>query len=219
MRAPRAAIIACLTLLGAVTLGRAGNARSGDTAASGAAASTAPCQEAIVNPVSGYAECVLPRGAPVDPPPPRPPAVTLAVFDFELDDVRPAALLLGEVNDHRATLEKVSSEARRVLGRSGRYIIVDPNVTGAVPDDAASLRDCNGCEAGMALQLGAEQALVGVVRLVTQTDYYVLVQIRDARTGKVLDQQGANFAGGPEDWASGVRMLLEHQVLAAADTP
>jgi hypothetical protein len=31
------------------------------------------CQVAIVNPVSGNAECVEPRGAPVDPPPPRPP--------------------------------------------------------------------------------------------------------------------------------------------------
>ncbi len=219
MRAPRITIIACLTLLGVATLGRSGIARSSDTPATGPAARTAPCQEAIVNPVSGYAECVLPRGAPVDPPPPRPPAVTLAVFDFELEDVRPAALLLGEVNDHRASMEKVSSEARRVLGHSGRYVLIDPNMAGAVPDGAASLRDCNGCEAGMALQLGAEQALVGVVKLVTQTDYYVLVQIRNARTGEVLDQQGANFAGGPEGWASGVRMLLEHQVLASADAP
>jgi hypothetical protein len=31
------------------------------------------CEEAIVNPVSGVAECVNPPGAPVDPPPKRPP--------------------------------------------------------------------------------------------------------------------------------------------------
>jgi hypothetical protein len=31
------------------------------------------CQEAIVNPVTGFAECVKPRGAPVDRPPERPP--------------------------------------------------------------------------------------------------------------------------------------------------
>jgi hypothetical protein len=30
------------------------------------------CEEAVVSPVTGYAECVRPRGAPVDPPPPRP---------------------------------------------------------------------------------------------------------------------------------------------------
>jgi hypothetical protein len=31
------------------------------------------CQVAIVNPVSGNAECVEPHGAPLDPGPPRPP--------------------------------------------------------------------------------------------------------------------------------------------------
>ena len=78
-----------------------------------------------------------------------------------------------------------------------------------------SLRNCNGCEAGIALQLGAEQSLIAVVTRVTQTDYYVLIQIRDARTGTILDQQEANFAGGDEGWASGVRMLIKHQVLAS----
>ena len=78
-----------------------------------------------------------------------------------------------------------------------------------------SIRNCNGCEAGIALQLGAEQSLIGVVTRVTQTGYYVLIQIRDARTGKILDQQEANFAGGDEGWPSGVRMLIKHQVLAS----
>jgi hypothetical protein len=33
----------------------------------------AKCEVAVVNPVSGYAECVKPRGAPVEQPPSRPP--------------------------------------------------------------------------------------------------------------------------------------------------
>jgi len=52
------------------------------------------CQEAMVNPVSGHAECVRPFGAPVAAPPPRPPVVKLAVFDFELEDATPAAALI-----------------------------------------------------------------------------------------------------------------------------
>ena len=87
----------------------------------------------------------------------------------------------------------------------------------AKPVTERSLRDCDGCETAIALQLGAEQSLVGVVRRVTQTDYYVLVRIRDARTGKMLDEQEANFAGGADGWASGVGMLIKHQVLASAD--
>jgi hypothetical protein len=32
------------------------------------------CKQAVVSPVSGFAECVDPRGAPVAPPPKRPDA-------------------------------------------------------------------------------------------------------------------------------------------------
>jgi hypothetical protein len=80
-----------------------------------------------------------------------------------------------------------------------------------------SLRNCDGCEAGIALQVGAEQSLIGVVTRVTQTDYYVQIQIRDCKTGKVLNQQQANFAGADDGWASGARMLIKHQILVSAD--
>ncbi|MGH8230492.1 MAG: hypothetical protein ACRESY_01580 [Steroidobacteraceae bacterium] len=36
----------------------------------------AVCEEAVVSPVSGFAECVKPRGAPVAPAPKRPPPST-----------------------------------------------------------------------------------------------------------------------------------------------
>jgi hypothetical protein len=206
--------IACLTLLGAAISAYSGVALCSETPEVKPSAPAALCKEAIVNPVSGYAECVRPLGAPVDPPPPRPPVVKLAVFDFELDDVTPAASFLGQTTSDEATMEKVSSEARRMLAESGRFILVDVSKIDAEPVRSRSLRNCNGCEDGIALQAGADQALTGVVKRVTQTDYYVLVQISDAQTGKVLNQQDANFAGGPDGWASGVRMLLKHQVLA-----
>ena len=143
--------------------------------------------------------------------------VKLAVFDFELEDVTPAASLLGQSTNNEATMEQVSSEARRLLERSGHFLLVDVSKIDAEPVKAKSLRNCNGCETAIASQVGAEQVLLGVVKRVTQTDYYVLVQISDAQTGKVLNQQDANFAGGPDGWASGVRMLLKHQVLAPID--
>ena len=177
----------------------------------------AVCEEAMVSPVSGHAECVRPFGAPVDPPPPRPAVVKLAVFDFELEDATPAAALMGQRTSTAAVLDKVSSEARRMLTESGRYLLIDLPKTEAEPVRTKALRNCQGCEAGIALQAGADQALLGVVKRITQTDYYVVIQITDARTGQVLDRQAANFAGGPDGWASGVRMLLKHQVLAPTD--
>lgn len=111
----------------------------------------------------------------------------------------------------------VSSGARRMLAESGRYLLIDVSDVDAEAVRTRSLRGCGGCEAGIADREGADQALIGVVKRITQTDYYVTIQITDARTGRVLDQQSANFAGGPDGWASGVRMLIKHQLLAAGE--
>ncbi len=153
--------------------------------------------------MSGMPNALIPLGARVDPPPPRPPVVNLAVFDFELEDATPAAALLGQTNLNEAAMGKASGEARRMLAESGRYHLIDISKVDAEPVREKALRNCEGCEAGIALEVGADQALVGVVRRITQTDYYVVIQISDARTGKVLNQQSANFAGGPDGWASG----------------
>jgi Protein of unknown function (DUF2380) len=143
--------------------------------------------------------------------------VKIAVFDFELEDVSAAASLPGETDADSTRLKDVTSEARRVLAQSGRYSLIDVSKVDANAVTEQSLRNCNGWDAGIALQLGAEQSLIGIVRKVSMTDYYVLVQISDCRTGKVLNQQEANFAGGDDGWASGVRMLIKHQILASAD--
>jgi Protein of unknown function (DUF2380) len=142
------------------------------------------------------------------------PPVKIAVFDFKLEDASPSAALLGKSTSSAATMETVSSAARNELAHSGRYTVIAASKVAA----AQKLpQDCDGCEAAIALQLGAEQSLAGVLTKVTQTDYYVRIQVRDARSGKLLDQEEANFAGGEEGWATGVRMLIKHQILASAE--
>lgn len=140
---------------------------------------------------------------------PAPAPVRIAVFAFELVDATPSQVLLGKSTSEAATLAKVTQAAREQLAQSGRYRVID-----ASQATAQRLGDCDGCEAALGLKAGADQSLLGVVKRVTQTDYYVLIQIRDAHTGRLLDQQGANFAGSEEGWASGVRMLIKHQILA-----
>jgi hypothetical protein len=143
--------------------------------------------------------------------------VRLAVFKFELVDETPAAAPQNKATSTATAMDNVTFGARSELAQSGKYSVIDASSTdvNAVPNK--SLRDCEGCEAGLALKLGADQALIGVVKRATQTDYYVWIQIRDARTGKILDQEAANFAGSEEGWASGARMLIRHQILPARD--
>jgi Protein of unknown function (DUF2380) len=146
---------------------------------------------------------------------PTPTPIKLAVFDFELEDASPTAVLQGKtLSNADEQLRKATSAARNELAQSGRYALVDVSKVETKPATEKTLRRCDGCEAGIAQQLGAEQSLLGVVIRATATDYYVLIRIRDTRTGKLLDQESANFAGSEEGWASGVRMLIKHQVLA-----
>jgi uncharacterized protein DUF2380 len=141
------------------------------------------------------------------------PMPKIAVFDFELEDLSAASVILGQATTSSASLDRVSQMARSAMTKSARYDVIDPTQAATKISPHTALKDCDGCETQAALELGADQSLIGLVRRVSQTDYYVVIQIRDAHTGKVLVQEAANFAGGEEGWASGVRMLITHQVL------
>ncbi len=88
-------------------------------------------------------------------------------------------------------MQAVTAEARKVLVQSGRYSLVDTAGVDAEPVKDRSLRGCNGCDAGIALKLGAEQSLIGVVTRVGKTEYYALA----ADFGQP-NRQGAQSASG-----------------------
>ena len=149
------------------------------------------------------------------PAPAAASTVKIAVFDFELEDVSAAgAASMSDAAGDSTRMHAVTEEARRVLAQSGRFSIIDTNAIDAQPIKDRALRNCDGCDAGIALKLGAERSLIGVVTRVAQTEYYVSLRITDTGTGKVLDEQSAFFTGADDAWASGVRMLLEHGILA-----
>jgi hypothetical protein len=149
----------------------------------------------------------------------KPAPIRIAVFAFELEDDSPAAILVNQRDSRAEIIGKVTSEAGQELASTGRYSIVDGSRSTAKVVQDKVLRDCEGCEAQLALQLGAQESLIGVVKRVTQTDYYVLVRVRDARTGKILDQEEANFAGDESGWPTGARMLIKHQLLPGLEAP
>jgi hypothetical protein len=71
MSARAAAVVGVLLLMGAAS-GLSQRACAQDEAAKATPPPAQHCELAVVSPVSGYAECVKPRGAVVEPPPPRP---------------------------------------------------------------------------------------------------------------------------------------------------
>ena len=139
--------------------------------------------------------------------------VKLALFQFELDDF--SAALTGETPADQAQLATVTDEIGKLLEQSGRYALIDVSRTDAPPAKSHGLRDCNGCDAAIALQLGAEQSLVGVVKRISRTEYQVRFQLRDAKTGTIVAEADSGLRMGALDsWGRGARRLIKDRLLA-----
>jgi hypothetical protein len=103
-----------------------------------------------------------------------PSLVRIAVFDFELDDFSAGGGIAGDAAAGLAQLDRATSEARRVISQSGRYSLVDVSSAEGEGVKSRSLRACNGYEAAIALKLGADQSLVGVVTRIGRTECTVV---------------------------------------------
>lgn len=139
-----------------------------------------------------------------------PAPVTLAVFDFELEDTTAASAGASAASD-ASYLAEVTAGVREALGQSGRYRIVD---VGGEAAKAHALRDCGGCEAAIAQSLGADQSLIGVVRRVSRTEYTLGFQVRDTRTGAVLARADSGLhLGADYSWKRGAVRLVSDRLI------
>jgi hypothetical protein len=141
-------------------------------------------------------------------------SIKLAVFPFELEDTSAAADTSGDPASDATSLADSTDAIRQLLAKSGRYQLVEVSAAGAEAAKAPALRDCNGCDSQIALGLGADQSLVGVVRRISRTEYIVGFRLRDARTGAVLAtadsglRMGANYS-----WSRGATQLVRDHLL------
>ena len=148
---------------------------------------------------------------------PEVPAATqtptkIAVFDFELEDTSAGASFTGKSASDAKQLADVTSEVRRLFAQSGHYRVID--VGGADTATAHALHECNGCDCPIALKLGAEQSLVGVVRRISRTEYTVRFQVRDARTGAVVSDGDSGLRMGADySWSRGAMRLISERLL------
>jgi hypothetical protein len=132
------------------------------------------------------------------------------VFDFELEDTTAASAGASATSD-ASYLAEVTGSVREALGQSGRYRIVE---VGGEVAKARALRDCDGCEAAIAQQLGADQSLIGVVRRVSRTEYTLGFQVRDAKTGAVLARGDSGLRLGADySWKRGAVRLVSDRLI------
>ncbi len=115
-------------------------------------------------------------------------------------------------------MANVTGEVRQLFAQSGRYRLVDVGDADRAAATAHALHDCDGCDAAIALKLGAAQSFVGVVRRVSRTEYTVRFEIRDARTGAVIaDEDSGLRMGADYSWSRGAARLIKDRLLERRD--
>jgi uncharacterized protein DUF2380 len=135
--------------------------------------------------------------------------VNIAVFDFELEDTSAAT---SEIASDAGELANAAAAVRQLLAQSGRYRVVA--TADAEAAKTHSLHDCAGCDAPIALKLGADQSLVGVIRRISRTEYTFRFQLRDTRSGNLIVagdsglRMGANYS-----WSKGASRLISDRLL------
>jgi hypothetical protein len=144
-----------------------------------------------------------------------PAPIKLAVFDFELEDFSAGASSAGVAPADARQLADVTETVRKLLMQSKRYSLIDVGSVDAPAVKTQRLRECNGCEAAMALKLGAEQSLVGVVSRISRTEYIVKYQLRDAQTGAVIAAGDSGLRMGADySWSRGAASLIKNELLS-----
>jgi hypothetical protein len=147
-------------------------------------------------------------------PSPAKPLTKLAVFEFELEDFSGGAGIIAESADDRAQLHQATEDVRRLLTQSGHYSLVDVASVDAQPAKDHELRKCNGCDAALAKNLGADQSLVGIVTRITRTDYAVTFRLRNAQTGAVIAVEQTDLRiGANYSWNRGAMWLIQRRLL------
>jgi hypothetical protein len=141
-----------------------------------------------------------------------PDPIKLAMFDFEFEDFTDRSA--GETPSDTEHLRRATDEVRQLLAQSGRYSLIDVGSADAAAVKAHTLRECNGCDADIALKLRAEQSFVGVVRRISRTEYTVRFQIRDTGTGAVVASADSGLRMGADySWSRGAARLIKDRLL------
>jgi hypothetical protein len=137
-----------------------------------------------------------------------------AIFDFELTDTSRENQLAPTDAEHRARLAMVSERLRMRLAESGRFSVTDIAPV-AKEAQASNLQACGGCDVTLAAKVGADLAVTGMVRKVSNLILSMVIFVRDAKTGDNLAVAHAGMRGDTdESWNRAVDWLVRNRLLA-----
>ncbi len=142
------------------------------------------------------------------------PRLKLAVFDIELDDFSAGGPIAGESPEETARLQRMTALARDLLAQSGLFEIVDGSVSTDQRVKDHWLRKCNGCDADIALALGADLSFVCFFRKISVMEQNLDIRIRDARTGRLAHASQTDLRGETDQsWSRALKFLIRYRLV------
>jgi hypothetical protein len=137
-----------------------------------------------------------------------------AIFPFELIDVSIDGALGGVRADEAQRLVLVTRELRQLAARDAGYDLVDLSGLTAETEKAAPLHQCGGCEVDIARRAGADIAVTGTVRKVSNLILGFTIQVRDVTSRRLTRVLQADIRGNTdESWVRGIRWLVANRLL------
>lgn len=141
----------------------------------------------------------------------EPPAPgTVAFFGLRFFDMSTEGAINGVRPDETMRTEMATDlVARDMLARGFDLVPID-----SVADQLETITnpaDCNGCDTAMAAKLGADYALTGEVRKISNLILSVELNLRDAESGQTLRAGTVDIRGNTDEtWQRGMRYLLRN---------
>ncbi|MGQ0456582.1 MAG: DUF3280 domain-containing protein [Hyphomicrobium sp.] len=144
-----------------------------------------------------------------------------AIFPFDIRDVSQEGEIVPKLNpEDLRRLKLVADELRALMEKSGNYAIVDLTPLAKEVEAASPYNRCDGCEAPIAKQAGAEIAVTGYVDKLSDALISLQLFARDAETGKLTKSMSAEIRGNTDElWLHGLRWLWRNRFNAEAKSP
>jgi hypothetical protein len=150
--------------------------------------------------------CLLLLGAPAAAGEPR----EVALFGVQFLNTSPEQTTA----DEERRLAALEARLREGMEESGRYVFVETAPVAAKAELYQNLAHCNGCDARLARELGADLALTGEVQKTSNLILSISIYMRDAATGRLVGGGSADIRGNTdESWRRGIDYILRNRIL------
>ena len=110
---------------------------------------------------------------------------------------------------------RAGQQLRKGLGESGKFQLLDIAPVNAAAH-GSNLQACGGCDVQLALKLGADLAMTGVVQKVSALILNISVYVRDVQTGRLIASMSVDLRGNTDESWSRAMQLSAAQSAARA---